>query len=132
MDRGDVTIHRADVASYAREERSGAARLAGDALHATRDARVAPSDVAHPPTNRHWVFVKTARSPVLTMRAIDAGGHPRNGVWAPDAEAALRKQKSIMNGNRTTQAAGDQKMIDGFNRHGSLIGSLLIDGRQLK
>jgi len=37
-----------------------------------------------------------------------------------------------MNGNRITQAAADQKMIDGFNRHGSLIGSLLIDGRQLK
>jgi hypothetical protein len=37
-----------------------------------------------------------------------------------------------MNGNRVTQTAADQKLADGFNRHGSLIGSLLIDGKQLK
>jgi hypothetical protein len=37
-----------------------------------------------------------------------------------------------MNGNRITQAAADQKLVDGFNRHGSLIGSLLIDGKQHK
>jgi hypothetical protein len=37
-----------------------------------------------------------------------------------------------MNGNRVTQTAADQKLADGFNRHGSLLGSLLIDGKQLK
>ena len=36
-----------------------------------------------------------------------------------------------MNGNRVTQQAADQKLADGFTKHGSLIGPLLIDGKQL-
>ena len=35
-----------------------------------------------------------------------------------------------MNGNRVTQQAADQKLADGFTKHGSVIGPLLIDGKQ--
>jgi len=36
-----------------------------------------------------------------------------------------------VNGNRIVRQAADQKLVDGFNRHGSEIGAVLIDGKKV-
>ncbi|HEY8039545.1 MAG TPA: hypothetical protein VIF15_07115, partial [Polyangiaceae bacterium] len=41
-------------------------------------------------------------------------------------------EKVIMNGNRITQVAADQKLADGLTMNAALIGTFTIDGKQLK